>query len=200
MGKLNTIYQAILTRCGKISHKSDIIKIIKEYNASTNKVNVNNALWYLSRHNYIKRIFLDYYYINSIEERELGYQKKYEDKEILFIVLNKVKWKWYMGLTSALYEAREIWQVPNILTIINDRVTKKRKILGMNINFIKMKKSLYFGLVPKKTKNKIKYLYSEPAKTELDFVYLRRYTKIGKKTKKIREYVNRYPKWLQKLI
>ncbi len=200
MGKLNTIYQAIATRCEKISHKSDIVKIIKEYDASMQKVNVKNALWYLSRHGYITRIFLDYYYINSIEERELGYRKGYDDKEILFIVLNKVKWKWYSGLTSALYEARAIWQVPNTLTIVNDRMTKQKKILGMDVHFVKIKKSLFFGLVSKKTKNNIQYYYSDPSKTELDFIYLKRHDKLSNKTEKTREYAKKYPKWLQNSI
>ncbi|HLC53461.1 MAG TPA: hypothetical protein VJK03_02865 [Candidatus Nanoarchaeia archaeon] len=200
MGKLNTVYQAILARCEKISHKEDIMKIIKEYNDSIKKVNMKNALWYFSRHGYITRIFLDYYYINSIEERELGYQQEYESREILFIVLNKAKWKWYIGLTSALYESREIWQVPNTLTIINDRITRKKRILGMDVKFIKMKKKLFFGLISKRTKKNVKYFYSEPAKTELDFIYLRRYDKIDNKTKKTIEYARMYPKWLQKSI
>lgn len=200
MGKLKTIYSAILTRCEKVSHKLDIIKIIEEYNKSIKKVNINNAFWYLSRHGYLKRIFLDYYYINSIEERELGFRKKYTDAELIYLVLNKVKWKWYLGLISALYESREIWQVPTTVTIINDRMTKKMKILGVDVKFIKIKKNLFFGLVSKKTKNNIKYVYSAPAKTDLDFVYLRRHNKIINKTKKIREYIKKYPKWLKKLI
>ncbi len=200
MGKLRTIYQAILTRCEKVSHKSEIMRIIREYNVSISKVNINNALWYLSRHGYITRIFLDYYYINSIEERELGYQKEYDDKDILFIVLHKVQWKWYLGLTSALYESGEIWQVPNILTIVNDRTTKKKRILGMNVNFIKLKKSLFFGLVSKKTKNHVRYSYSDLPKTELDFIYLRKHNKLDNKTKKAREYAKKYPQWLQKSI
>ena len=200
MGKLKTIYMAILTRTEKISHKSNILRVIKEYNESIKKVDIENAFWYLSRHGYITRIFLDHYYINSIEERELGYKKGYEDKELIYWVLNKVKWKWYLGLTSALYESGEILQVPNNITIINDRISKKMKILGIDIKFIKMKKSLFFGLVSKITKNTIKYFYSDLAKTDLDFVYLRRHNKINNKTKKIEEYLRKYPKWLKKSI
>ena len=200
MGKLKTIYMAILIRTEKISHKSDILRVIKEYNESINKVDIENAFWYLSRHGYITRIFLDYYYINSIEERELGYKKGYEGKELIYWVLNKVKWKWYLGLTSALYESREILQVPNNITIINDRISKEMNILGIDIKFIKMKKSLFFGLVSKITKNKVKYFYSDLAKTDLDFVYLRRHNKIDNKTKKTEEYLKKYPKWLKKSI
>lgn len=200
MGKLKTIYIAVSIRCEKISHKSDILRVIKEYNDSVKKVEIFNAFWYLSRQGYIKRIFLDYYYISSIEERELGYKKEYDDKEITYLVLNKVKWKWYLGLTSALYESGEILQVPNNLTIINDRMSKSVKILGIDVKFIKMKKELFFGLVSKRTKNKIRYSYSDSAKTDLDFLYLRRHDKISNKTKKVKEYLKKYPKWLKKLI
>jgi len=200
MGKLKTVYLAVSARCEKISHKSEIFKIIKEYNDSIKKIDIHNAFWYLSRHGYIKRIFLNYYYINSIEERELNYKKGYEDKEIVYQVLNKVKWNWYIGLTSALYESGEILQVPNNITIINDRMTKNIKILGMDVKFIKMKKDLFFGLISNKTKNKIKYSYSDPAKTDLDFFYLRRHDKIDNKTRRAEEYIKKYPTWLQKSI
>lgn len=200
MGKLRTLYLAVLGRCEKISHKSDIIKIIKEYDKSAKKTEINNAFWYLSRHGYIKRIFLDYYYINSIEERELGYLKEYSDKELLFFVLNNVKWKWYLGLTSALYEIGEIWQVPNRITIINNKISKEIAIADMKVKFYKIKDSLFFGLLSKKSRNKISYFYSDKEKTDLDFVYLRKYDKIDNYAKKTKEYSKKYPKWLQKLI
>ena len=95
MGKLKTIYLSLLNRIGKIVRKEEIIELIDEYNKRLNKVSVKNALWYLSRRNYIRRIFLDYYYINSIEERGRGICN-YEDREVLFEVLNKEKFKWYI--------------------------------------------------------------------------------------------------------
>ena len=200
MGKLRTLYLAILNRCEKISHKRDLLKVINEYKESINRISIKDALKYLSRHGYIKRIFLDYYYINSIEERELGYQKEYSDKELLFFVLNKVHWKWYLGLTSALYERGEIWQAPNSIIIINNRLSKEITIADMKVKFYKMKDALFFGILSKKTKHKIHYFYSDKEKTDLDFVYLRKYDQIDDPTKKTKEYTKRYPKWLQKLI
>mgnify|MGYP001607963016 FL=1 len=96
MGKLKTIYIALLNRKDKIVRKKEIIEIIEEYNRKLNKVNIKNALWYLARHNYVRRILLDYYYINSIEEREMN-KCNYQDREALFEVLNKEKIKWYVG-------------------------------------------------------------------------------------------------------
>lgn len=196
MGKLKIIYLALLKRKDKIVRKEEIMEVINEYNKKINKVSVKDALWYLSRRNYIRRIFLDYYYINSIEEREMGICD-YEDKEVLFEVLNKKEIKWYLGLNSALYASGDIWQVPNVLTIINNKISGKRIIFGLKINFIKIKESLIFGLVHKKTKNKIQYSYSDTQKTNLDFSYLIKQDKLSK-DKKTREYLKKYPKWLQK--
>ena len=81
---ITRIYEAILNRVNKICDKSEIVLIIKEYNKKFNsKVNIGGAIKYLSRHDYIKRIFLSFYYINSLDERKRGYCK-YEDKELLF--------------------------------------------------------------------------------------------------------------------
>ncbi len=196
MKKLKTIYLAILNRKKKIVRKEDIVEVIKNYNKKFEKVSVKNALWYLSRRNYIKRIFLDYYYINSIEERNLG-TCKYEDKELLFEVLNREKIKWYLGLNSAKYYLGEIWQFPVVLTIINNRLSGRRKINGINLRFIKIKEKLIFGLVTKNTKNKIKFYYSDIQKTNLDFLYFRLSNKIHL-DKKTKEYVERFPKWVGK--
>ena len=196
MGKLKTIYLAILNRNEKIIKKEKIVGIIKEYNKKFGKVSIYNSLWYLSRYNYIKRIFLDYYYINSLEEKGLG-TCKYEDKELLFEILNKEKVKWYLGLTSAKYYLGEIWQFPTRMTIVNNRFSGKRKIKDAAVKFIKIKEKLIFALISKKTKNKIKFYYSDIQKTNLDFLYIRQINEIPI-DKKTREYAERFPKWLFK--
>lgn len=196
MGKLKTIYLAILNRKEKIVKKEDIIDLIRDYDKKFGNISQNDALWYLSRRNYIKRIFLDYYYVNSIEEGELR-TCKYEDKELIFEVLNKEKVKWYLGLTSARYYSGEIWQFPAVLTIINNRFSGKRKINNVNVRFIKIKESLIFGLISNKTKNKIKFYYSDKQKTNLDSLYLGLVKKISL-DKKTKEYSKRFPKWLFK--
>jgi len=196
MGKLKTIYLALLNK-DKILKKNEIIKTIKEYN-KINKISIKNALWYLSRRNYIKRIFLDYYYLNSIEEKERNFCN-YKDRELLFEVLNKEKIKWYLGLNSALHILGEIWQVPNVLTIINNRISREKKILGIKVRFIRIKEKLIFGLKKDKTKNNIDYFYSDLQKTKLDATYLKQNNKI-KSDDRTKQYIKKYPKWLQKLI
>src|SRR3989344_1326740 len=198
MGKLKSIYSALLNRGDKIMKKKEIVKLIEDYSNKIEKVSITNALWYLSRQNYIKRIFLDYYYINSIEERELKFCK-YMDKELLFLVLDKLEVKWYLGLTSAMYHGGEIWQTPNMLIVINNRFSGMRIIAGLRVKFIKIKKNLIFGLVKEKTDKKIKYYYSDKEKTDLDNIYLSRTGKIAT-NKKTMIYIQKYPKWLQKLM
>lgn len=197
MGKLKSIYSALLNQADKIIRRKDIIQLIEEYNHKIEKVSITNALWYLSRLNYIKRIFLDYYYVNSIEERELKFCK-YLDKELLFIVLKKLGIKWYLGLTSAKYSGGQIWQTPNLLIILNNRFSGEKMVAGLKVRFIKIKENLIFGLIREKTDKGIEYFYSNKEKTALDEIYL---NKKGKAiiTKKTRNYLKKYPKWLQKL-
>ena len=87
------IYEALTNRLNKVCNKDGVVLIIKEFNKKfKTKIEPNNAVKYLSRHSYIKRIFLSFYYINSIEERKRKYCK-FEDRELLFLVLDKLKLK-----------------------------------------------------------------------------------------------------------
>ena len=196
MGKLKSVYSALLNRGEKIMKRKEIVKLIEDYN-KIEKISIANALWYLSRQRYIKRIFLDYYYINSIEEREQKFYR-YLDKELLFLVLNKLDIKWYLGLTSARYSGGEIWQTPNMLIIINNKFSGNRSIMGFKTRFIKLKESLIFALVKGKTDKGIEYYYSNKEKTGLDEVYLSKKGRVAK-DKKTKIYLKKYPKWLQKL-
>lgn len=200
MKKANTtikIYEALLNRAEKVCRKSFIIEIIEEYNKKfKEKADINNTIKYLSRHNYIKRIFLEHYYINSLDERKRGYCK-FEDKELLFVVLNNLNINWYLGLSSALYESGKSWQVPVVISIINNKFSGKRKILGLNIRFFKIKESLIFALKKGKTKNNISYFYSVPAKTYIDIIYLRISNRLPK-NKDIKKYLKHFPKWVEK--
>ena len=196
MGKLKSVYSALLNRGEKIMKRKEIVKLIEDYK-KIEKISIANALWYLSRQRYIKRIFLDYYYINSIEEREQKFYR-YLDKELLFLVLNKLDIKWYLGLTSARYGGGEIWQTPNMLIIINNKFSGNRSIMGFKTRFIKLKESLIFALVKGKTDKGIEYYYSNKEKTGLDEVYLSKKGRVAK-DKKTKTYLKKYPKWLQKL-
>lgn len=196
MARMMSIYEALLNRVEKICYKPEIARIIDEYSKEVKKINVKDAFKYLSRHKYIKRIFLKIYYINSVEERKRGFCE-YEDKELLFTALNKLRIKWYLGLSYALYLNGKTWQAPNILHIINDQLSGARKILGLKARFHKIKPQLIFGVKKAETKHGISYSYSDLAKTYLDIIYLKESDKLIN-TKGTAKYIKKYPKWLRK--
>jgi len=195
MKAINAIHSALLNR-GKIFKKKEILSLSEEYKRLKLKDNPKQIIQYLSKHNYIKRIFLGYYYVNSYDERKRNFYN-YSDKELLFYVLNKEKIKWYLGLNTAIYEQGKTWQTPNMLNIINTKLSGKRKINGLSIKFIKAKENLIFGLKESKTKNKISYFYSDPAKTYIDKVYFKQTDSLVR-VKNTQEYLKRYPKWVGK--
>jgi hypothetical protein len=194
---INKIYEALLNRKEKVCNKPEIFDLIREYNKRFRlKIKPENALKYLARHNYLKRIFLSFYYINSNDERKRNFSI-YEDRELLFGVLNKLGIKWYIGLSSALYVEGKSWQLPAKISIINNKFSGTRKILSLKVKFYKIKENLIFSLKKAKTKNNVSFFYSESAKTHLDMVYFRISNKLiqDKNTKK---YLKRFPKWVGK--
>jgi len=199
MSELNTIYEALLNRNEKVCHKSEIEVVVKEYKrkfAST--INSANVIKYLSRHNLITRIFQGYYYVNSVDEHKRKYCR-YEDKELLFMVLRRLNLKWYVGLISADYINRKVWQLPAVLHIINTVFSGKRVVLGMSVIFHKVKERLIFAIHEKKTAQGVSFFYSDTIKTELDMLYFRR-LKTLHKTQQMESYLIHYPRWLgQKL-
>lgn len=195
MEAINTIQEALLNR-GKIFKKEDILHLFEEYKKLKYISNHKNIIEYLSKHNYIKRIFLGYYYINSYDEKERGFCN-YSDRELIFSILNKEKVKWYVGLNTAIYEQGKTWQTPNMINIVNTRISGRRKIVGLNVKFIKIKEDLFFGLKELKTNNKVPYFYSDPAKTYIDKVYFKE-SKNLIRVKNTQTYLKRYPKWVGK--
>jgi predicted transcriptional regulator of viral defense system len=195
MKLINAIHEALLNR-GKIFKKEEILRLFEEYKKIKSNSNHKNIIEYLSKHNYIKRIFLGYYYINSYDEKERVFCN-YSDRELIFSVLNTEKVKWYLGLNTAIYEQGKTWQTPNRINIINTRISGRRKIAGLGVRFIKIKEDLVFGLKELKTDNKVVYFYSDPAKTYIDQVYFKE-SKTLIRVKNTKEYLKRYPKWVGK--
>jgi predicted transcriptional regulator of viral defense system len=187
----NTLYDPLINR-GKILSKAEIVTIIEEYDKKFKTKMGPKFLNYLSRHNYIKRIFSQIYYIQSFDERNRNFLE-FEDKEILFMVLNKLKIRWYVGLGSSLYLQGKTWQTPNQISIVNTRFSGIKKILGLKVAFFKTKESLIFGLKKMQTKHKIEYFYSDPAKTHIDMVYFRKIKSLIR-IKNTQKYLNKFPK------
>ena len=171
------IHEALLNRKEKVCHRSEIVELIKEYKKKfRSTIRITDSVKYLSRHNYITRIFKGYYYLNSIDEQKRGY-RSFEDRELLFIVLNKLKMGWYVGLSSAMHYSGKSWQVPSVTSIVNGDIAGEKNILGIKVRFSKLKKLSTDGLKKSKTRNNIPFYYSLPKKTASDTAYLKWYGK-----------------------
>lgn len=160
----------------RIFSKEEIINTIKEYSrVYKTKVNILSLWTYLRKDGYIKRILGDYYYVYSLDERYNHYCK-FSEEELVFLVLEKMKIRWYLGLESSLKENKVIWQALNVITIINDHFSGLKKLGNSRFRFIKTKKSMFkLGLTKAKTNNAVKYFYSDLEKAYLDFLYFSSY-------------------------
>lgn len=191
----DTIYEALINR-GKILSKDEIVGLAKEYKEKFGIKPSKYLLKYLSRHKYIRRVFKGFYYINSFDERIRGFCE-FEDKEVLFMVLNKMKLKWYVGLGYSTYLQGKTWQTPNQMSIVNNKFSGIKRIFGLKVKLFKTKEALFFGLKKMKTKKGIDYFYSDPAKTYIDKVYFKESNSLIR-IKNTQEYLKRYPKWVGK--
>ena len=194
----------------KILMKDEIIKTFKEYSrVYKTKVNLVSLWTYLRKDNYIKRILGDYYYVYSLEERYNHYCR-FSEEELLFLVLEKMKVRWYLGLESALKENKITWQMLNIITIINHRFSGIKKLGNSKFRFIKTKERRFnFGLIKAETNNEVRYFYSDLEKTYLDFLYFYKIKRIEVLKKNLgfdvrigilKKYANNYSKKIQKSI
>ncbi len=149
-------------------------------------------------------VFKGYYYILSIEEKKGDYTN-YSTNEMLYAILNKLNIRWYLGLYSALERNNILWQGIVNPIIINSEISGERKILGIRYRFCKIKRDkIDFGYIKKTTKNRITFYYSNPEKTYLDFIYLKKIPpiKLSKFTKKqkLKLYLKNYSKNFKKKV
>ena len=194
----------------KVLSKKEIVEVIKEHQKIYKKKLNFVSLWtYLRKDSYIKRIIGDYYYLFSLDERYNSYCQ-FSEEELIFLVLEKMKIRWYLGLENALKENKINWQVFNITTIINEKFSGLKKLGNSQFRFIKTKKEKFnFGLIKKRTGNNVRYFYSDMEKTYLDFLYF--YSYEGKdikiveenldfkvKKNKLRQYAKNYSKKIQR--
>jgi predicted transcriptional regulator of viral defense system len=79
----------------------------------------------------------------------------------------------YISLESALAEYGVTSQIPRVLTCVSPKYVRNIKSKTVSISFRKLKKDLYWGYSPKKTRYSI-YNLAEPEKALLDWTYFRR--------------------------
>lgn len=174
-------------------------------NVLHSKFDLNSLIRSLRRKNLIKFVFQGYYYILNGEERESSFMK-YSTNESVFSILNKLKINWYLGLDTALIENKLSWSLLSRVIIINSKISGKKKILGVNYEFHKLKKNfLKFGTVNRETRNRINYYYSDIEKTIIDYVYFRKKPPIEliekKNFNKIKKYLEKdYSKNFKKKV
>lgn len=79
----------------------------------------------------------------------------------------------YVSLESALADYGVRSQVPRVLTCVSPKYVRNIKSKTVNISFRKLKKDLYWGYRPTKTRYSI-YNLAEREKALLDWIYFRR--------------------------
>lgn len=164
----------------------------------------DNIIANLRRSNDILYVFKGYYYVLDAHEKQ-GSFTSYSTDEMAYVVLNKLNIRWYLGLESALERNNLIWQGVINPIILNSKLSGEKKILGVKYQFHKIKKELLdFGYIKKTTKNRVTFYYSDPEKTYLDYIYLRkRIPSELSKTKnnvKVKSYLANYPKFFKKKV
>lgn len=128
---------------------------------------------YLTHHRHLARIFKGVFYIRSLEERKLSKT----DASYLDIIKSALEIKgiksWYFGMETALKLNNLTHEYFVTDCVVSDSLFRAKPItiLGHKIRFVKLSPKLIFGI-----KNR-GIPYSEPEKTALDLLYLKRFDK-----------------------
>ncbi len=198
----NSIIRNILDSINdKLASKKQLEKLFRDVlqDKYSEKVIVN-----LRRNKDIIYVFKGYYYILSIDEKKGDYTN-YSTNEMVYAILNKLNIRWYLGLYSALERNNILWQGIVNPIIVNSEISGERKIQGIRYKFCKIKRDkIDFGYIKKTTKNRITFYYSNPEKTFLDFIYLKKTPPIElinfKKKQKLNLYLKNYSKNFKKKV
>lgn len=124
-------------------------------------------------------------------------------------VLHVLRPECYISLESALAEHGVTSQIPRVLTCVSPKYVRNIKSRTVQITFRKLKKDLYWGFVPRKTRYSV-YNLAEPEKALLDWMYFRRAEKLPLETdefvlteldrSRLLAYAKRYPKAVENEI
>ncbi|MFT4244591.1 MAG: hypothetical protein ACMXYB_04025 [Candidatus Woesearchaeota archaeon] len=151
----------------------------------------------------IKALFNKYYYILSENERKSGILNYYS-LELTYAVLNKSNIKWYISFEKGLELNNVLWQAHKITTIINNKFSKRLKVLDVEFKFIKTKSKYISNYSQNKTKNRITQNIATNEKIYVDYIYFNKKIpieladKIDKK--KVQQIAKAYPKYIQNKI
>ena len=127
---------------------------------------------YLISNGHLIRILKGFFYVKSLEERSIGVSKA-NFFEALAKALEYKRAKWYFGFDTAIRLSNLTHEYFPIDYVVSDRIFRSKtvKILGHKVKFIKLKKELFgFGV---RSNNEINY--SDPEKSILDIIHLRKH-------------------------
>lgn len=190
---------------GKTVRRVSIESICEKFRA-----NPTNTINFMISYGYLIRILRGLYYVKTLEEFTL--KKTMDIYRVLSLGLNELKVKWYLGLYTALRFNGVTHEFPDAIFILNDEIFRPKEVNvgGEKVRFIKLSPSLFdFGIVER---NGVKF--SDLEKTLLDLVYLSKYRSVSEekiastiedyakeaKRKKIKEYLNSYPKSVGRVV
>ena len=198
---------------GKVVSLKEVEDLIRRYGYDYDARRVMN---YMVRSGRAYRIIEDLYFVKGVGWYDY-------DSPILGRVLpkafQKLGWKnWYYGLYSAWFNGRYAQQVYAGYVVINDRLSRKRKINGTPVLFIKTRRKdmFRFGI----EENEWGERYSDIEKTVLDFIYFSNFGGIprgvvseivesyfdpenfymvakGRNYRRLEEYLNYYPDFVR---
>jgi hypothetical protein len=184
---------------------------LKKYCKAIN-INYETTIRHLLSRGHAIRIFKGIFYIKTPEETKF-HTTKYNHLELTAkgLELKGVK-NWYFALHTALKLNNLTHEYFTIDDVVNDKLLRSNpiKIAGYKFKFTKLApKLLDFGII--KNNN---YIYSDPEKTILDFIYTWRYNGVPKERivmnisdwakdisrEKIKKYAVNYPKTVQEIV
>jgi hypothetical protein len=174
------------------------------------KDSFENILRKLKRQNKIKYLFNNYFYILDSNEQTNQYFN-YSVLEMIATILNKQKIKWHFGLHSSSSfinlnyssfkdnssKIKYNTQVYNKIIIINNKYSKKIKLLDHNLIFKKQSIYSFIGIKKIKSNNRVTFNFSDLERTYLDYIYFHLHPDIDKDNlnkKTLREHKNLFPK------
>ncbi len=193
------IYNQLDTFNNQFIHKDTMCDILNKFEPKER--NTKNILRNLQNQNKIKYLFNNYFYILTSDEQIKKYYK-YSAKEMVFVVLNKLKIKWHLGLYSALQinnidHKNDLYhQIPKTTIIINSKFSKTIMVLKQSFIF-KKQQHIEVHIEKAKTNNRITFYYSDLERTHIEYIYYNKASPIDKdilNTNKINKYLNIFQK------
>lgn len=207
-GRLASVYR------GKVVSLEEVSEYLKR--RCYEGYDAKKVMEYMVKKGRAFRVIDDIYFVRGYGRYDFEYVPM---ERIIKNTFEKLGWNnWYFGLYSAWFNGRYAQQVYTSYVIINDRISRCRKIWYSTVKFIKTnrREMFEFGIV----KDSWGVPYSDIEKTLLDFLYFSNFGRVprgivyeivdsyfdsenfymitkGRSYKKLIEYLKYYPKFVR---